>query len=174
MSSNEQKLFKAVMNSPEIKAGIAGAATPEERVDFIVRLGDELGLPVTREDVERFIQPPPDGELSDLELETVVGGKGDNGQGKHIVGHDEGIWNSTWGLDDDNLEGGSGDDTMEGLGGDDGMTGGGGDDSMDGEEAMTPCTVTRATTRLMEGQATTLCLAVTMMIPWTAGVATTP
>ena len=132
MKPIEKELCKAIMNDPDARAQIAGA-DPGDRTSVIVRLGEVLGLPVSLEAVERFLAPPPDGELSDLELEAVVGGKNDDA-GKYIVGYDNGWWDYLWGRGNDALKGGAGDDTMEGLGGSDTMWGGDGNDSMDGGE----------------------------------------
>ena len=75
MKPIEKELCKAILKDPHARAEIAGAENSGERTSIIVRLGEVLGLPVSREAVERFLAPPPDGELSDLELEMVVGGK---------------------------------------------------------------------------------------------------
>lgn len=133
MSTNSQRLCQAILNNPQARAKIAGAATSEDRVDLIVGLGEELGLFVTREDVEQFVAPPPDGELSDLELESVAGGKND-GKGKHIVGHGDDWWSTFFDLTDDSIYAGEGNDTIEGLEGDDTLGGAEGDDSVDGGE----------------------------------------
>jgi len=81
MKPVEKELCRAIMRDPAVQAEIAGAADDGERVSIIVRLGSVLGLPVAREAVERFFAAGPDDELSDLELEFVVGGKGEPGDG---------------------------------------------------------------------------------------------
>ena len=131
MNTDGHKLYQTIMNNHAAKAKIAGAATPEECMEFIVELGEDLGLSVTREEVARFVQPPPDGELSDLELEMVVGGK-DDGKGKHLVGRGRNFWTDFWNSYSDVIYGGSGDDTIEGLDGADGLYGQGGNDYIEG------------------------------------------
>ncbi|MEF2229784.1 MAG: hypothetical protein V3571_02565 [Pseudodesulfovibrio sp.] len=76
MKPVEKELCRAILRDPAAQAEILGAADDGERVSIIVRLGAVFGLPVAREAVERFFATGADEELSDLELEFVVGGKG--------------------------------------------------------------------------------------------------
>lgn len=107
MNNNIHALYQAILNDPKARAEIAGAATSGDRVDFILARGKALGLPVTREEVERFVSPPPDGDLSDLDLEMVVGGKN-----QHLVGADSNLFTLLLNCNHDDLYGGSGDDTI--------------------------------------------------------------
>ena len=131
MNPIEKELCRAILDDPHAMAEVAGAADDGERTSIVLRLGELLGLPVSREAVERFFALAPDDELSDMELEMVVGGKGGGGD-KHIKGHDSNWWNDFWHLTNDDLDGGGGNDTLEGLGGNDTLHGHEGNDKIDG------------------------------------------
>ncbi|WP_419785843.1 calcium-binding protein [Pseudodesulfovibrio sp.] len=133
MKAVEKELCKAILQNPDAQAQIAGAADSDERTSIIVRLGEIFGLPVSREAVERFFSSGGDEELSDRELEAVVGGK-NSGPDKTLIGHDKNWWNDLWGLTNDTLVGGDGNDDVAGLGGEDSLRGGAGDDAVDGGE----------------------------------------
>ncbi|MGL1861375.1 MAG: hypothetical protein OCC46_02500 [Pseudodesulfovibrio sp.] len=126
MSSNEAKLYQKIMSDKATQAELIRAVSEAERVETIVRLGETHGLPVTPEAVHEYLMRGQNEELSDTDLEMVVGGKGrasaEEPEGLNMVGDD----------DDDILSGGDGNDTMDGGFGNDFMRGKGGNDVMDG------------------------------------------
>ena len=134
MKPIEKELCQAILDDPHAMAEVAGAADDGERASIVVRLGELFGLPVTREAVERFFALGHDDELSDLELEMVVGGKGSEFQQGDRIRGTEGDDARTGGAGDDTLQGFSGDDILECGAGNDVAEGGSGDDSIYGEE----------------------------------------
>jgi Ca2+-binding RTX toxin-like protein len=134
MSSTEAKLYQKIMGDKAAQEELGRAKSKTERVEVIVRLGEAFGLPVTKESVQKFITRDPNEELSDEELEMVVGGKGNPNE--EIKG-DKWAW---IGLPDDNLDGGDGNDTIYGFDGNDTISGGTGNDDVyggDGNDEMT-------------------------------------
>ncbi len=134
MSTNETKLLQLILSDPTIQGAIARTPDEKERIALIVRIGEGNGLPVTVEKVREFIARDPNEELSDAELEMVVGGKGNPNE--EIKG-DKWAW---IGLPDDNLDGGDGNDTLYGYTGDDTLAGGTGNDLVyggDGNDEIT-------------------------------------
>ena len=121
-----QQLMALYGNDPNARAALARATSRDEVLALAARLARTAGLDLAPADIAAALTPP-EGELSDLELEGVVGGK-------HQVGIDTNWFTGVLGLDDNSMFGGDEDDTMEGLGGNDTMNGGGGNDSMDGGE----------------------------------------
>ncbi|MGL1861374.1 MAG: hypothetical protein OCC46_02495 [Pseudodesulfovibrio sp.] len=126
MGSNETKLYQLIMADPTIQGAIARTTNEEARIALIVRIGEGNGLSVSAEEVHQFILRGSNQELSDAELEAVVGGKGNPNE---LIKGDKWAW---IGLPDDNLDGGDGNDTMYGGDGNDSMDGGSGNDYMDG------------------------------------------
>lgn len=115
---------------------IAKAATREEALNQVRQVADALGLSLTREDFLNALTPP-EGELSDAELEAVVGGKGEDD--RYTDGDD--YVNAE--VTDVTMDGGGGDDTLHGNGnknemyggeGDDDLYGGSGNDTLRGDE----------------------------------------
>ncbi|MBU1001590.1 MAG: calcium-binding protein [Proteobacteria bacterium] len=103
-----------------MRASIIRASDEAGRIEVIMQMGKDHDLPVSAEQVHALFQRGSGSELSDTELEMVVGGKNQK------------ISGDTWeflGIVDDNLYGGSGDDSFSGGRGNDTMTGGDGDDS---------------------------------------------
>ena len=137
--SNHEKLFEKIMASKETLKKLADAETLRDQVEMILELGMEHGLPVERHVVHEYFNR----ELSDEDLESVAGGKGERkkDKGEKLSGK---IWSDDYiegfggddtidgGLGDDTLKGGSGDDSVDGGWGNDRLDGGKGDDSMDG------------------------------------------
>lgn len=126
MTTNEVKLYERIMTDPSAKAKISKAGNEAARLEAIVRLGEEYGLPITPQAAQAFIAKTQDKashnkELSDAELESVAGGKNQTIQGDFL-----GF------VINDNLSGGEGDDTIYGHQGNDTITGGAGNDYLSG------------------------------------------
>lgn len=126
MGTNESKLYQKIMNDRTIQAEIIKAGNETERIEIIVRQGKFHGLSVTPEAVHGFIMRGHNEELSDGELEMVVGGK--SNPNEEIKG-DKWSW---IGLPDDDLSGGDGNDTIYGYTGDDTLAGSTGNDEVYG------------------------------------------
>ena len=130
--------LQAHLNSDEnARTEIMRASTPDEALDIAARLAGELGLTITRQDIARAVTPPQ-GELSDSQLENVVGGKlvewtGTDGNDKY-AGSSYRSNNMDGGDGDDTLSGGQYNDVIKGGEGEDSLTGGGGDDVVSGGE----------------------------------------
>lgn len=107
MKSIEHLLYEIIIADEKALCEIAETTTPESRTALLVRMGVERGLPVTPEAVDAFFSNHAH-ELSDGELEQVVGGKDISG--------DTGGWLGIW---NDKLVGTSGDDNIDGGRGDD-------------------------------------------------------
>lgn len=62
----------------------AGTQTPDEFIDKAVALGAQTGFSFSRDEadvwIKKQIEAKANGELSDLQLEGVAGGKGDSDQ----------------------------------------------------------------------------------------------
>lgn len=133
MRDSEIQLHRKIMNDPIAKAKMARAKNIEEQIETIVSLGKEHNLPVSPESARTFLTGGPEGELSDAELEMVVGGKGNPNQ---IIHGDDSfktmIAHFGLGNFDDNLSGGDGDDKIYGHKGDDTIDGGTGNDELYG------------------------------------------
>jgi Ca2+-binding RTX toxin-like protein len=155
MNADISTLQAHLNNDKNALAEIRRAATPDEALDVAARVAGELGLSITRQDIARAVAPPQ-GELSDAQLENVVGGKvlgwtGTDGDDTRAASNyydnilDGGDGNDTLcgaqrndtlsgGRGDDSLMGGGGDDYVSGGSGDDAISGGIGDDYLDGGE----------------------------------------
>ena len=101
----ERRLYQLIMNDRGMQVEIFSTSDTTERVAAIVRMGEQNGLPVDPEIVEGILQRPPAGEMSDAELENVVGGKGSSNDGNDYMEGD---------LGDDSLDGGAGNDFLQG------------------------------------------------------------
>ena len=136
MTTDYRSIIQALHDDPETKDELARCTDWDEAATMAARLAKRHGHDVTPETLRQAFTPP-DGELSDTQLETVVGGKGSPDQ--EIVG-DGSLWAQfayTFGVTEgavfnDELDGGDGNDTMWGGYGDDTVLGGDGNDSMDG------------------------------------------
>jgi Ca2+-binding RTX toxin-like protein len=130
MQTIAEEIINTIMNDNALRAELAGATDQDAYAAIIVRVGSSLGKTVTPEAVRAYLAENQDGELSDMELEAVVGGKagdvGDNVKGTNSADKLYG------GGSDDNMFGMDGSDVMEGKGGHDEMYGGAGNDTMDG------------------------------------------
>ncbi|MGL1861373.1 MAG: hypothetical protein OCC46_02490 [Pseudodesulfovibrio sp.] len=134
MNTNEAKLYQKIMSDKSAQAELMKAGNESERIEIIVRLGEDFALPVTAETVHEFISRDPNEELSDAELEMVVGGKGNPNE---LIKGDKWSW---IGLPDDDLDGGDGNDTIYGYSGNDTLAGGTGNDEVyggDGNDEVT-------------------------------------
>lgn len=131
MSTNEEKLYTKIMNDRPAQAEVMQGATEDERIDAIVRLGEKYDMPVTREAAREYLAANAEEELSDTQLEAVVGGKGSDSEsfyrqnGSLLFLGDDG---------DDNVTGTDKNDVLMGHGGNDSMVGGAGNDIMLGGE----------------------------------------
>lgn len=124
MSSNEEQLYQTIMSDPDLQAEVSRAGTTDECVATVKRISESRRLPVSTLAIVDFFRNQ-DQELSDADLEMVVGGKGEPATpdpNQHLVGGDG----------DDTIDGGAGNDTIEGRGGNDSLKGGSGDDSLSG------------------------------------------
>jgi predicted ribosomally synthesized peptide with nif11-like leader len=78
----EQFYSQAVKNPTLIAAMVAGVSTPEEFVTKAVAAGKEHGFTFTAEEAHTWIKQQQEmkakGELSDSQLESVAGGKGNS------------------------------------------------------------------------------------------------
>ena len=136
MTTDYRSIIQALHDDPETKDELARCTGWDEAATVAARLAKRHGHDVTPESLRQAFTPP-NGELSDAQLETVVGGKGSPDQ--EIVG-DGSLWAQfayTFGVTEgdvfnDELDGGDGNDTMWGGYGDDTVLGGDGNDSMDG------------------------------------------
>ena len=138
MTTDCKDLIQILMNDPKAREELARSANLDEAAAKAVLLAKKHGHDVTPEQLRQAFFPP-DGELSDAELETVVGGKRDASKNEEIKG-DGSLWaqfaymvgNHTSSAYNDEIDGGGGNDTLWGGFGDDTLYGGSGNDSMDG------------------------------------------
>jgi Ca2+-binding RTX toxin-like protein len=126
MTANAAKLYRKIMSDNAAQAELAKAGGTPESIGAVVRISQRLGQPVTPEEVRDFLEREPGEELSDSELEMVVGGKGNPNE---LIKGDKWEW---IGLPDDDLDGGDGNDTIYGYTGNDTLSGGTGNDQMEG------------------------------------------
>jgi len=134
MSTNEAKLYQKIMNDKAALAELMKSRDEDERVTVAMGMAERFGLDVTTETLRDFFSSSADDEeLSDFELEQVVGGKPDPVINLGTGGND----NIRGGYGNDLLMGGAGDDVINGappasFGGDDYIDGGSGNDSITG------------------------------------------
>ena len=137
MTKSTQETFRALYEDPAVRARLAAAQSPAEMREVVSAILDEHGLDITPEKLREMLEPP-EGELSDAELETVVGGK-NSSEDQELEG-DTSLWAMfayTFGarsgaVFNDELDGGDGNDTLWGGFGNDTLLGGSGNDSMEG------------------------------------------
>ena len=123
----EKRLYQLIMNDRSMQVEIFSTPDTSKRIAIIVGMGEQNGLPVDPEIVRQILEHPPASEMSDAELENVVGGKGDPNQ--KIVGD---YW-APWGKPHDDLDGRDGNDTIYGGEGSDTIHGGTGNDQLHGD-----------------------------------------
>ena len=138
MSATIARLRTCIMNDETARRELLRAGSDQERIQVLVCWGRAFGLPIEAEELRNFFSADSEQELSDDELEMVIGGKSgknDDDVDPHQIGDNDGsdeadyMDGESWGEFMDGLDG---DDTMDGNDGDDGMYGWTGDDSMDG------------------------------------------
>jgi hypothetical protein len=81
MEQSIETFYKSVAQSPAALTQLtAGVQTPDEFIDRAVSVGNEQGYKFTREEatlwINNQIEARKNGELSDVQLEGVAGGKG--------------------------------------------------------------------------------------------------
>ena len=90
MNINATALYQKINEHPAISARLSAISDQEELANEVVRLGEEFCLPVTLEEVSSYLVREQNAELSDDELEMVVGGKtgakGDEDQDSYLHG----------------------------------------------------------------------------------------
>ncbi len=90
MNTNAPALYQKINEHQAISARLSAITDQEELANEIVRLGEGFCLPVTPEEVLAYLASKPNTELSDDELEMVVGGKtgakGDEDQDSYLHG----------------------------------------------------------------------------------------
>ena len=141
MTKSTQETFRALYEDPAVRARLAAAQSPAEMREVVSAILDEHGLDITPEKLREMLEPP-EGELSDAELETVVGGK--NSSEDQRLGGDTSLWAQfayvfgarSGAVFNDELDGGAGNDTMFGGFGNDTLLGGSGNDSMEGGNGL--------------------------------------
>jgi Ca2+-binding RTX toxin-like protein len=109
------------MSDRIIQAEQNKAGSKDERIGIVTQLDESFDLSVTPGSSLEFLKPLCDEELSDGDLENVVGGKSGTSGNDCMVE-----------LGETAMRGGSGDDTMVSILGDSYMDGGEGDDVMHG------------------------------------------
>ncbi len=134
---NASALYKRVMENQKTRDRLVAMTDRGNILNEIMRLGREYGLPVTRDEILQFLSLDSGGEMSDQELESVVGGKGSiheeiAGDGSLASQFMALFGNYTSSAHNDNLSGGDGNDSMWGGYGSDSMDGGTGNDYMIG------------------------------------------
>jgi Ca2+-binding RTX toxin-like protein len=136
MTTDYRHIIQALHDDPETRGELARCTDWDQAATVAARLAKRHGHDVTPQEMKNAFLPP-DGELSDAQLETVVGGKGSPDQ--EIRG-DGSLWaqfalmvgNHTSSAYNDEIDGGDGNDTIWGGYGSDTLYGGSGNDSMDG------------------------------------------
>lgn len=150
-SQNAMKLVQRISQDTSILKEIISLGDNGRRVQRIMQLGLEMDLPVDAAVVQGFLNKAAEMELSDAELEHVVGGKPEGAEpqinlffgadgddtyegksGTDIVFGNDGDDDLSGKRGDDIIFGGSGDDDISGDRGDDVLLGGSGDDNIDG------------------------------------------
>ncbi|MBU1001882.1 MAG: calcium-binding protein [Proteobacteria bacterium] len=130
-STNARTLYAQLMDDSDFLSQLTGIPSREVLVTEIQKYGKARGLCVSVEDI-RQVMTSPERELSDQELEAVIGGKvcsiGDN----TVFGGDDDVLIDDYFFGSNYLEGGAGHDTLFGLNGDDSMQGGDGHDDLYG------------------------------------------
>jgi Ca2+-binding RTX toxin-like protein len=140
MQNIAEEIINAIMNDNALQAELAGAANEAAYVAKIVRIGSSLGKDVTPEAVRAYIAANQTEELSDMELEAVVGGKSGSSQSQDPmqpstdVPYEPPIPDETDKVGDV-MSGTDGDDTLTGSKDQDTMYGKHGDDYMDGKQS---------------------------------------
>ncbi|MGE4553988.1 MAG: calcium-binding protein [Desulfovibrionaceae bacterium] len=138
MKADLYGLLRELSEDENARAELARAGSPDELAAVAARLASARGYDVTPEALTRAIAPP-EGELSDAELHTMVGGKGSIDQ---KLSGDQSVWAffaylldfESGAVFNDTLDGGDGNDTIWGGFGEDSMLGGDGNDIMDGDD----------------------------------------
>lgn len=132
--SNVNKLFHEILSDAEARTEIIKASDSIMFMAAVMSEAEKRDLPVTFTEVDEFIRSNPPIELSDDDLELIVGGKAGVSDDQNIQGDNFLGFGWLTGNYDDTLEGGSGNDTLSGGKGDDELIGGAGDDSLVGGE----------------------------------------
>ncbi len=135
MTTNEEKFLQIFMNDSGFRAKLIQAEDDDTRIAAILRWCEAKGLVIPRESIRQFVTRKHNNELSNAELETVVGGKNFwGGQGNDSI--DGSKYNDyiAGGEGDDTLNGGAGNDVIEGGEGDDNIFGSGGSNVINGGE----------------------------------------
>ena len=138
MSDNMLEILRKLSNNPAIRMEIANAGSPAEQRAVITRICKMHHISPSPEQFKAAVVPP-DGELSDAELESVVGGKTDNSSDDQIQGDNSTFANILEYFEiyespayNDKIEAGKGDDLVIGGVGSDTIYGGEGDDTLHG------------------------------------------
>ncbi|MFC5496922.1 hypothetical protein ACFPOE_05185 [Caenimonas terrae] len=81
MQADIEKFYKSVAQNPALLQKIAaGAQTPDQFIDQAVKVAGEQGITIQRAEASAWIDSQiaarKNGELSDVQLEAVAGGKG--------------------------------------------------------------------------------------------------
>ena len=135
-SPNARALFELIKSDFDFQSELAENPSPESMTTKIAAYGEAHDLPISIEEIRKVLTSAK-AELSDRELEEVVGGKTYTEHSLAIVGGALISYDSVL-SPSDSLTGRDQDDIMFGLTGDDAMEGKGGDDYMDGGWGMTP------------------------------------
>jgi len=138
MTRDYKNLIQELLNDPQDREELARSANLDEAAAKAARLAKKHGHDVTPEALRQAFSPP-EGELSDVELETVVGGKRNPFDNEELKGDGSfgALWAAAFGATsgdvfNDEIDGGGGNDTIWGGYGNDTLYGGDGNDSMDG------------------------------------------
>lgn len=129
-STNARALYELIMNDSDFRSELMNNSSSEALIAELQDYGNAHSLPVSLEEIHKIITPPQ-GELSDQELEQVVGGKTHRDVSLTFIGGGEVIWDSLISPSNEQ-EGSDKDDTIFGLTGNDEMQGNAGNDYMDG------------------------------------------
>ena len=122
MDDTLARLYRRMVTDQKAMARLLSLPTLAAQAEEAARLGREMGLTVDPQAAREFLARNTGRELSDQELSTVAGGKGEP-QDLTLIG----------GADDDALTGGAGGDTLTGGDGNDTLYGGDGKDNLSGD-----------------------------------------
>ena len=91
MQTNIENFYRTVVQNPALLNKITtGANTPDEYIDRAVALAKDEGYAIDRTEAKTWIDSQiaarQNGELSDVQLEAVAGGKGASGGGGASMG----------------------------------------------------------------------------------------
>jgi hypothetical protein len=101
MEQSIETFYRSVAQSPATLTQLtSGVQTPDEFIDRAVAMGNEQGYAFSREEASTWINAQiegrKNGELSDVQLEGVAGGKGLNFNVNNITGNHGGSGNANF------------------------------------------------------------------------------